>query len=101
MASYKTGDLRMNRTIRKSLRGWATILVVALAFGALGVPAARAAGLVVNSTDDTTVAGDDKCTLREAILNASAGGDTTGGDCAAGSGDDTITFNINGTIELG
>jgi uncharacterized repeat protein (TIGR01451 family)/CSLREA domain-containing protein len=91
----------MNRSIRKSLRGWATILVVALAFGALGAPAARAAGLAVNSTDDTTVAGDGNCTLREAILNANAGGDTTGGDCAAGSGDDTITFSINGTIELG
>jgi uncharacterized repeat protein (TIGR01451 family)/CSLREA domain-containing protein len=100
MANYKTGDLRMNRSIRKSRRGWAALLVVALAFGVLGVPAARAAGLVVNSTADTTMAGDGECTLREGILNANADADTTGGDCAAGSGADTITFSINGTIGL-
>src|SRR5690349_2701496 len=73
----QTGDSCMTRSILKSLRGSTALLIVALAFGVLGVPAARAAGLVVNSTADTTVAGDGKCTLREAMLNASAGGDTT------------------------
>ncbi len=53
---------------------------------------AHAAGIVVNSTADTTVSGDTQCTLREAIANANADVDTTGGDCVAGSGTDTITF---------
>jgi CSLREA domain-containing protein len=50
---------------------------------------------MVNSTADTITAGDGDCTLREAIMNANlpAGGDTTGGDCAAGSsGTDTIAL---------
>jgi CSLREA domain-containing protein len=49
-----------------------------------------AATLNVNSTADTLVAGDGQCTLREAILNANGDSDTTGGDCAAGSGADLI-----------
>lgn len=40
--------------------------------------------LVVNTTADNTVAGDDLCTLREAILNVNAAADLTMGDCTAG-----------------
>ncbi|MEM7584753.1 MAG: DUF11 domain-containing protein, partial [Acidobacteriota bacterium] len=36
------------------------------------------------------VATDGVCTLREALTNANANGETTGGDCTAGTGDDTV-----------
>ncbi|MEM7247279.1 MAG: choice-of-anchor Q domain-containing protein [Acidobacteriota bacterium] len=44
----------------------------------------------MTTTDDNLTAGDDDCTLWEAIANANADSDTTGGDCAAGSGVDTV-----------
>ena len=57
----------------------------------LALPLAPSAATIdVNSTADTLVAGDGQCTLREAILNANGDSDTTGGDCAAGSGADLI-----------
>jgi len=46
----------------------------------------------VDSTADNTTADDDLCTLREAIKNANTDSDTTSGDCAAGSGWDTINI---------
>jgi CSLREA domain-containing protein len=56
-------------------------------------PSAAFNTITVNSTEDSAVAGDTKCTLREAINNANEGSDTTEGDCAAGtSGLDTIHF---------
>jgi CSLREA domain-containing protein len=73
-------------------------LALALLAAALGVqpaPVARAATITVNSTLDNTTAGDGNCTLREAINNANADADTTGGDCAAGTGHDTITLAAN------
>jgi CSLREA domain-containing protein len=59
----------------------------------------HAATIVVNSTKDEIIAGDGKCTLREAINNANADADTTGGDCAPGTGADKIglqaaTYNL-------
>src|SRR5215207_2690490 len=68
---------------------------------ALTVTPAYAAGIVVNTNADATIAGDVFCTLREAITNANSDSDTTGGDCPAGSGADTITFDANYTITLG
>jgi uncharacterized repeat protein (TIGR01451 family)/CSLREA domain-containing protein len=62
---------------------------------------AHAANLTVNSLADTTTAADGFCTLREAINNANSDIDTTGGDCTAGSGADTIGFSAGGTITLG
>jgi len=58
-----------------------------------------AAVITVNSLSDAAAA-DGSCTLREAISNANL--DTTGGsvDCAAGSGPDTITISVAGTISL-
>jgi len=59
--------------------------------------------ITVNSNLDTTTSGDGACTLREAIANANADGDISGGDCAPGSGDDTIRFSpalIGQTITL-
>jgi len=62
-------------------------------------PAAEAANLSVNDTSDSLVAGDGKCTLREAIINANTDSDTTSGDCAAGSGADVIDLPM-GTYTL-
>jgi CSLREA domain-containing protein len=62
---------------------------------------AHASSIVVNSLEDNQVAGDDLCTLREAINNANADTDLTGGDCAAGGGIDGITFSVSGTINTG
>jgi len=42
--------------------------------------------------------GRRQCTLREAIQNSNSDHDTTGGDCAAGNGIDTINFSVTGTI---
>src|SRR4051812_6876016 len=67
------------------------IFSIALAFVALD---AGAATITVNSALDNATAGNGQCTLREAINNANSNSDTTGGDCTAGSGTDTIQFNI-------
>lgn len=57
-----------------------------------------AATIQVNSNADNTTAADGNCTLREAVANANSDSDTTSGDCVAGSGTDTITFNAAMTI---
>ncbi len=68
-------------------------------------PASRAdvnAITVNNATDPANTSGNGYCTLREAIDNANSPGvDTTGGDCAVGTGNDTINFSVSGTITLG
>ena len=80
---------------------FAVFLVLALSFGALGAAPAHAASLVVNTSADT-VANDGFCSLREAITaaNTDAASGATAGECAAGSGADTITFAANYTITL-
>jgi hypothetical protein len=55
---------------------------------------------VNNLTDPAATSGNGFCTLREAIDNANASSDTSGGDCAAGTGTDTIRFSLSGTITL-
>ena len=57
-----------------------------------------AAPNVVNTILDNTISGDGMCTLREAIINANAGTDMSGGDCQVTS---DITFSVDGTITLG
>src|ERR1700684_4063778 len=57
--------------------------------------------ITVNSLLDPGSTGDHLCGLREAISNANAEADTSMGDCAAGTGNDTIVFNLSGTIALG
>lgn len=60
------------------------VVFVSLLLG-VGTPlAVHAADIYVNSTNDTTVAGDKLCTLREAVNNANTNSDTTKGDCTAG-----------------
>ena len=80
-----------------------TLAVTLALFAALiGVLPAHAAGsIVVDTAADDAIAGDTYCTLREAINNANSDSDTTGGDCAAGSGVDTISFAGDYTITLG
>jgi len=73
------------------------LVVTCLSVASLVVTRATAqpidAPILVNDVTDDAVAGDDKCTLREAINNANAANvDTTGGDCAVGSGLDVIQF---------
>lgn len=63
-------------------------------------PPAHAAGIVVNTLADANPPViDGQCSLREAILNANANA-AVSPDCAAGTGADTITFSVSGTINL-
>jgi predicted outer membrane repeat protein len=77
-------------------------LLVLLALGSYPARVVRAATISVDNTADNLTAGDGDCTLREAIMNANlpGGGDTTGGDCIAGTaGADTIDIPA-GTYQL-
>ncbi|MGD0075802.1 MAG: choice-of-anchor Q domain-containing protein, partial [Candidatus Binataceae bacterium] len=70
--------------------------------GACDIGAYETGGLLtVTTLNDETTSGDGLCSLREAINNANSKSDTTGGDCATGTGDDTIVFSVSGTITLG
>ncbi len=71
-------------------------LLAGLAVIGAPVPAAHAAGIVVNSTADV-IADDGECTLREAIIaaNTNTASGATAGECAAGEAAptvDVITF---------
>jgi len=55
--------------------------------------------ITVTAFNDDLTAGDTDCTLREAVNNANSDSDTTSGDCAAGSGWDTIVLST-GTYSL-
>jgi CSLREA domain-containing protein len=82
--------------------GLGLLVLIALAMGTAGASRADAATTItVNTTSDETVT-DGQCSLREAINNANANADTTGGDCLAGSlGVDTIDMSsLSGTILL-
>jgi CSLREA domain-containing protein len=68
--------------------GLAAVMTALVLLGAQA--AAPLAVIEVDSTADALVAGNDECTLREAINNANTDSDTTAGDCAAGSEADTI-----------
>jgi len=77
------------------------LVLLALIFATAHVQPAYAAGITVNSSADTT-ADDGTCTLREALANAN--GDSqlyvTFGECAAGSGSDSISFDsgLSGSV---
>ena len=65
----------------------------------IGSPQIRAATITVNSTLDVANNSDGKCTLREAITAANSDTASGGpaGECAAGSGTDSIHFAIPGS----
>ena len=69
--------------------------------GSMGVSSVLAASLTVNSLTDVA-ANDGACTLREAIAaaNTDTASGAAAGECAAGSGNDTLTFSVAGTITL-
>jgi hypothetical protein len=87
-----------NASIHPATRRVATYLlcgVLLLAFA--GGTSARANTLHVNTTADLGGAG--VCALRDAITAATT--DTAVNGCPAGSGADTIVFDVSGTITLG
>jgi CSLREA domain-containing protein len=86
---------KIEETHRFSKPPLAAMLLVPLSLGLS--TAANAANIVVNTLTDGSVTG--ACTLRDAITAANT--DTAVNGCAAGSGADTITFSLSGTITLG
>jgi CSLREA domain-containing protein len=90
----------MTRRTTHPYRSLLTILLttVLILVNLLTTTPARAGSLVVDSLKDTKAV-DKACTLREAIENAGAN-KATNADCAAGSGEDTITFSVKGTLTL-
>lgn len=93
----------MLRTIRSNKKAHSCPVILFAAIAVImflgHVSHASAAAITVNSLSDAAAA-DGGCTLREAITNANLDG--TGGsvDCAAGSGADTISITVAGTISL-
>src|SRR5688500_12714913 len=77
------------------------VLLASLLGSAVIVTPVYAAGMVVNSNADI-LADDGTCTLREALTNANTDSQlyATTGECAAGSGTDTITFAADYAITL-
>ncbi|MGE5277969.1 MAG: CSLREA domain-containing protein, partial [Acidobacteriota bacterium] len=73
------------------------VFAATLLAAAVLAASAAAATITVNSTADTA-ANDGQCTLREAINAAKndAASGAAAGECAAGSGTDTIAFNVTG-----
>jgi CSLREA domain-containing protein len=90
---------RVGKLARYLMVAWFVIGLLLAQFGPT-VPVARAASLTVNSLADGAPANDGACTLREAIINANHNDQSGSTDCAAGSGEDTITFTVSGTITL-
>ncbi|HXZ89003.1 MAG TPA: CSLREA domain-containing protein, partial [Candidatus Binataceae bacterium] len=103
IASRFATDTVMRASRAAARPGLLVVLMVALVplFVVVLQPAPKATGIItVNTLNDETTPGDGDCSLREAINNANAAGDTTGGDCVAGTGNDTIVFSVSGTIAL-
>lgn len=79
------------------------LAILALIVGFIGVTSVQAAASIVVNTGADTNADDGLCSLREAITNANNDSQiyATAGECAAGSGADSITFAADYTITLG
>lgn len=78
------------------------VLALALTIALPGLdkaaPRASAAGITVTTLSDV-VSADGLCSLREAMANAQANA-ATHADCPAGTGADTLSFGMSGTITL-
>jgi CSLREA domain-containing protein len=79
-------------TLRRSVERWLTTAMLLAA----GWAPANAATIVVNTLADPGSPG--VCALRDAITAANT--DAAVNDCSAGSGADTITFGVAGTITI-
>ena len=77
---------------------FAAILVPLLVLAMAGW--ARAATITVTTVADPSGA-SGSCSLRQAITNANNQNQSGSTDCAAGTGTDSIVFNLSGTILLG
>ena len=76
------------------------LAVLAFVFGGVTFPS-QAATIDVAAGEVAVSPANGKCSLREAILNAEAGGQTSGGDCVAGSGgEDIISLAAGSTYVL-
>jgi len=84
-----------------STKSLLTILFASALFFSLSASTHAASTITVNTNTDTT-ADDGLCTLREAITtaNTDTASGATSGECIAGSGSDTIEFNITGTADF-
>jgi hypothetical protein len=82
---------------RKTLFTIATPLAILLIFLTALAKAGPTAVISVTTTDPAANPGDTFCSLVEAIDNANSDSDTSGGDCPAGAGPDTIEL---GTSEV-
>ena len=89
-AAPRNARRRLHRRAAVSLGGAA--LLLALSGSPLLVPNAHAATITVNSGQIAVLVADGQCSLIEAINNANTDSDTSGGDCLAGSGPDTINL---------
>jgi CSLREA domain-containing protein len=74
-----------------------SVLVLTIGLATAIPRLAHAATITVTSISDESTSSDGLCSLREAINNSNTASDTTGGYCTAGTGTDTINFNISGT----
>src|ERR1017187_2635476 len=94
VASFKAAKVRLEIA--------AVLGLIAVGGVVLFAPRAPLAGstIIVNTTDDPGTSAE--CSLRGAIENAnSKSTNPTDSNCAAGSGTDTITFSVSGTITIG
>ncbi len=89
-----------NKRYRFQVTRFVAVLIITLmGLGVQGASVARAASIVVTTTTDE-INTNGQCSLREAIINANNDDQSGSTDCAAGSGDDTITFAVDGTFTL-
>ncbi len=77
------------------------VMALGMIIGTAEAKSVYAATIVVNTTTSDAIT-DGRCSLPEAVANANANVDTTGGDCVAGTpGTDTIDLSsLSGTITL-
>lgn len=95
-AAPRAARRRLRRRAAVSLAGAA--LLLAMTGSPLLIPRAHAATINVANGAIAVNAGDTICSLIEAINNANSDTDTSGGDCLAGSGADTIDLPAGGAF---
>ncbi|HXW01266.1 MAG TPA: hypothetical protein VEC93_22840, partial [Anaerolineae bacterium] len=101
--TQQTSSRVRHRRVHIAARFGMVVLLISSALGLDVTPTrvAYANSIVVNTTLEAPTPGGGLCSLRSAILNANADLDLSGGDCSAGSGADTITLSVTGTITPG